>query len=329
MTLSQSAGVDIQQEGVVVSSAGYPLLSFGSWHIYTRMHFVDVCAQLDRVIDSGYGLFDIANYDVMTPRGDSISYSDIVFGRALHATGVKRDQYQVQTKIWLSRYPEVSIENQLDTLRVRTGIEYFDLINLGMFQLAENLTIDALVAEIGAMHRAGRIGGWGVTGWSAAAIREAHDIAAETGVVLPTLVQLKYGPSRRAVAEGEPFQQLFAETGIRLQSSDTLEGGVLLGNEPTRPIGTDQGNVRDQLLRTVPKFLTVAEEFGVSAATLGYAFAMSHPFIGNTLVGARGLTQVEEALSSVPLFQKHGVEIRSQLEFMWVDRGAVDVASWS
>lgn len=308
----------------------FPLLSFGSWHIYTRMHFIDVCAQLDRIIASGHGFFDIGNYDVMTPRGDSISYSDIVFGRALHSLNLDRSKYQIQTKIWLSDYPNTSIEKQLDTLFVRTGIEYFEIINLGMFQLAENLSMSDVVAEIGKLHAAGRIGGWSVTGWPADVLGEAHDIAASTGVVLPSFVQLKYGPSRRAVAEGAPFIELFERTGIRLQSSDTLEGGVLLGKtEPQRPIGTDQGNVRDKILASIADFARVAEEFGVAPATLGYAYALTHPYAGNALVGARGEQQTIEALAAADLFTSKAAEVRRAVEPFWADKGAVDVAAWS
>lgn len=306
-----------------------PALSFGSWQIFTRMHFAELCDQLVRTAEAGQAFYDIANYDGATPRGDSISHTDIVFGRAVTAAGLSRGDFLVQAKVWLIDFPNTSIAAQLDTLALRTGLDYLDFINVGMFQMVDDLPLDVLLAQIDDAYRAGRIGGWGVTGWAPAVVADAYDRAVARGMVLPSLVQLKYGPARRAVAEGAPFTEIFDRTGIRMQSSDTLEGGYLVGKTPERKIATDPGGVRERILGDVPRFHEVAAQFGVAPATLGYAFALTHPFVGNTLTGVRGLTQLEDALAAVPLAASSAAEIREQLAFMYADDGAVDVSAWS
>jgi L-glyceraldehyde 3-phosphate reductase len=316
-------------ESVSQYAPSVPKLSFGSWHIYSRMHFDDLCRQLVRAIESGHGFFDIGNYDGRTPRGDSIAHTDILFGRAMVAIGAARESYQVQTKVWLIDFPNRSLAEQLDTLHLRTGLDHFEYINLGMFQMAQGLDLDELLGQIDDLHRSGRIDGWGVTGWAPGVLADAHDRALAEGIVLPSLVQLKYGPSRRAVAEGQPFAELFARTDIWMQTSDTLEGGVILGKEPQRLVGTDMGNVRGEIIARVPRFLEVAADFGVHPATLGYAYALTHTATANALTGVRGLDQLETALAAPALAEKHGAELREALEFMWVDDGAVDVAAWS
>lgn len=322
----QSAGPDGLRS---LSGRALPPLSFGSWQIFSRMHFYDLVEQLQRTVEAGQASFDIANYDGSTPRGDTIAHTDILFGRALSVAGIPRDEVYLQAKVWLIDFPHTSIREQLDTLYARTQIERFDLINVGMFQMAQGLDLGELMEQIDELHREGRIAAWGVTGWAPGVLSDAWEQARLAGWLAPSLVQLKYGPARRAVAEGAPFAELFERTGITLQSSDTLEGGVLLGKTPERRIGTDMGEVRWRIEENVARFAAVAADFGVHAATLGYAYALTHPRAVNALAGARGVGQLAAALAAVPLAAAHGAEVRDAVEFMWADRGAVDVTAWS
>ena len=312
-----------------LSGAALPALSFGSWQIFSRMHFDDLVDQLRRTVAAGQGAFDIANYDGATPRGDTIAFTDILFGRALQVAGIAREDVFVQAKVWLIRFPELSLRAQLDVLEQRTQIERFDMINVGMFQMAQGLDLDELLGQIDGLHREGRIGGWSVTGWAPDVFEDAWRRCRANGWVEPRLVQLKYGPARRAVAEGDPWAGVFDRTGALLQTSDTLEGGVLLGKVPERRIGTDMGGVRGRIEQDVPRFAAVAADFGVHPATLGYAFALTHPRTANALTGVRGVAQLEAALAAGELARTRSAELRSAVDFMWADRDAVDVAAWS
>ena len=49
----------------------------------------------------------------------------------------------------------------------------------------------------------------------------------------------------------------------------------------------------------------------------------------SVLFGASSLTQLQENLGALALFQRHGGEIRDAVNDLWVDRGVVDPsASW-
>ena len=73
----------------------------------------------------------------------------------------------------------------------------------------------------------------------------------------------------------------------------------------------------------------VAERFDATPAQVEIAFCLSHPPVSNVLFGASSLTQLQENLGALALFQRHGGEIRDAVNDLWVDRGVVDPsASW-
>jgi aryl-alcohol dehydrogenase-like predicted oxidoreductase len=291
-----------------------PPLALGSWHVWDRVPFDDAVAIVRRALDSGVNLLDVGVYGGADGPG---SFTDVIVGRIVAASGVRRDAWLLAEKLWLDGWPAEPLAAQLDRALLRVGCDYADL---GMVaDVPPGTVMEALVGELAELVRVGKLRGWGVCNWRAAEVR-----AAEALGHAPALAQLKYSVCRRTVVEGEPYGAIFAG-GVLLQASDVLEGGILAGKaQPARPIGRDPGGVREEIVAAAPLLRTVAAELGASPARLAIAFCLANPATANVLVGTSSLEQLEDNLGALELLEREGAAtIRAAAEGLWVDRGAV------
>jgi L-glyceraldehyde 3-phosphate reductase len=302
------------------------VLSLGSWHIYDRMPFRDAVAMIRYAVNAGINLFDVGYYGGFRIDGAPVqeSYTDILFGRIIKAAGVARDEYVLSAKLWVNGYPGISFDDQLDNLLLRVDTDRADFAILGdLFGLT--LDYPRLVRDLGALVDKGKLGGWGVNNWSIADIRAVHQAATEAGVPGPQLAQFKYSVVRRSIPDGEPFQRLVDDTGITLEASDVLEGGILAGNlTPDRVIGKDPGGIRDNVTTAATKLAEIAATMDATAAQVAVAFCLTHPATTSVLFGASKLTQLVENIGAVELAEQRGEEIRTAVAGLWLDRDAVD-----
>ncbi|MFE6776257.1 aldo/keto reductase [Streptomyces sp. NPDC057702] len=297
------------------------VLSLGSWHTFDRMDFADAVAMVRYALDRGINLFDVGVYGLP---GKPPVFTDVLWGAIMRATGVARESYLASVKLWIEGFDARGFRPQLDNAFLRTGLDHADLVILGDLR-RDDVRLEDLVGDLAALTEAGLIRAWGVNNWSAANIHALRRIAAERGVPGPQIAQLKYSLARRSIPDGEPFAELFA-SGLSMQSSDVLEGGILAGRiAPTREIGRDPGSVREAIVATVPGITELAEKLATTPAQLAIAFTLSHPANVTTLVGASRLAQVQQNIEALDLLERVGAaELRSLVEPFWVDRGIVD-----
>jgi len=312
-----------------------PLFALGSWHTYDRMDFDETVRMLRRAVDGGVNLFDIGVYGrypqkfpLSNPRLGR-SWTDVIFARAMQAAGIPRSAYMVSEKMWLWAYPRLSIAEQLEHALLRLGSDYADFVMLG--DIEDDLDLNAIVEEVAALIKAGKLRWWGVNNWSAGELRKVHDHAAAHGLPRPCLAQLKYNVSRRSKPEDERWLKLFSETGIALQASDIFESGYFAGKmEVARAVARDVGEIRALIREAAPRFAALAGELGATPAQLSIAFCLAHPATANVLFGATSVAQLEENLGALAVRDRHGATIRERVEAFWFDRGLVDPASsWS
>lgn len=297
-----------------------PPLSLGSWHTWDRMDFADAVALARRAYDAGIDMFDVGYYNV-GPHVEG-SHTDVLFGRIIETAGVSRDQYLLCEKLWLWRYPDEPLDQQLDRALFRVGTDRTDLALVGDF--FGELDLPKLVTELAELVRAGRVGCWGVNNWAAADLRAALEFATAEGMPRPQFAQLKYSVCRRSIAQGRPYGELFTDFGLGLQASDVLEGGILAGNaEPSRRIGMDTGNIRDAIRAAAGELTRAAAEFDATPARLAVAYCLTDPNTVNVLFGASKAAQFEDNLAAVELAQRHGPAIRERLDGLWCDRDIV------
>lgn len=306
---------------VGTSDLDVSLLSLGSWHTYDRMDFADTVTMIRAAVDAGINLFDVGVYGMP---GKPPVFTDVIWGAAMRASGIPRDEYLVSAKLWIEGFGEQGFRPQLENAFLRAGYDVADLVILGDLR-RDDVALEDLVDDLTGLARAGLIRAWGVNNWSAGNVRRLREIAAERGVDGPQIAQLKYSISRRSIPDGEPFGELFAE-GFTMQASDVLEGGILAGNtNPSREIGRDPGGIREAITRSATGVVATAQGLGTTAARLAVAFTLTHPANVTTLFGASRMSQLEDNLAAVDLVRQVGAEeLRALVEPFWVDRGVVD-----
>ncbi|WP_380282709.1 aldo/keto reductase [Kitasatospora purpeofusca] len=295
-------------------------LSLGSWHTYDRMDFGDAVAMVRHAVDLGINLFDVAVYGIP---GQPPVFTDVLFSAIVRAGGLARADYLLSAKLWLEPYPQLSLRDQLANALLRAGVEHADLAVLGDIR-RDDLDLRAVAEELAELEKEGLIGCWGVNNWSATAIRTIREHARAAGSPGPQLAQLKYSPCRRAIPDGEPFAELFAE-GLSLQASDILEGGILAGRtSPAREIGRDPGGIRDRITEAAGSLAAVAADLGATPAQLCVAFALTHPATATVLFGASRMRQLTDNVGALALLERVGAErVRELVEPYWADRGVV------
>ncbi|MFE6612936.1 aldo/keto reductase [Amycolatopsis sp. NPDC057786] len=305
--------MDEKQNGLGFATSA---LSLGSWNTWDRMDFGDAVRLLRYAIDSGITLFDVAHYN-MGPHSEQ-SRTDLLFGEAVRAAGIKRDEYQLCGKLWLWDYPDTGFAEQLATSFDRVGVDRAEAVVVGDY--FERPDVPRIVTEVAEQIRLGRFDVWGVNNWQAADLDLALDFAAREGLPAPRFAQLKYSVVRRSMAEGRFYGAHFEAGRLTLQASDVFEGGVLLGKTPSREIGADPGGIRESIRAVATRVAAAAGDFGVSPSQLALAFCLAYGPVANVLFGVSRLAQLEDNLGAVALAASQGAEVRAALDDLWLDR---------
>lgn len=306
-----------------------PVFALGSWNIWDRMEPEERVALIRRAAEVGSAFFDVAYYN-MGPHAEA-SRTDLLFGEAIRAAGLARDDYRLCGKLWLWEYPQTGFAEQMDVSleRIRAGasgdsgatdVESFDTVVVGDF--FGDIDIAQVVRDAHAEIERGSFASWGVNNWSADALRLALDTAEAEGLTPPCFAQLKYGLVRRSMAEGEFYGRWFEEGRLALQASDLFEGGILVGKlSPQRKIGADVGGIRERIVAAYPEVERIAGELGATPAQLGIAFCLANPATANVLFGASSVRQFDDNLGALEVLDRVGAErIREATAGLWLDR---------
>lgn len=302
-----------------------PPLALGSWNTWDRMTGDEAIALIHPAVELDAGFFDVAYYN-MGPHAEN-SRTDILFGEALRASGVKRADIVLCGKLWLWDWPNQGFRAQLVESLDRAGLDRFDTLVVGDYLDAPD--IPRLVSAVNELIAEGLVDSWGINNWRIEHTREALAESAAQSAAGPAFAQLKYGIARRSMAEGDAYGPLFADGTLTLQASDVFEGGILAtGRMPQRKIGADVGGIRERIAAVYPEVARVAAEFGVTPAALGIAFCLANPATANVLFGASRVAQLEQNHAALALVRDHGAEVRAALAACWVDRDVRADGAW-
>ncbi|WP_349627227.1 aldo/keto reductase [Leifsonia sp. C5G2] len=304
-----------------------PVFALGSWNTWDRMAPDEAVALIRRAHEVGAAFFDVAHYD-MGPHAEN-ARTDLLFGEAVRAAGLGRDDYLLCGKLWLWEYPEKSFAGQLDVSLDRVGVDRADLVVVGDY--VGEVDVPRIVREVAEQIAAGRFDAWGVNNWAIRDVRTALETAEAEGLTPPTFAQLKYGLVRRAMAEGSHYGELFADGTLALQASDVFEGGILAGKlSPARKIGADVGGIRERIVAVYPEVERIAADLGATPTQLGIAFALAHPATANVLFGVSRLSQLEDNLGALELLDRVGAErLREATAGLWLDGAVAPDGTWA
>lgn len=307
------------------------VLSLGSWHTWDRAVFEEITVLLRRALDDGINHFDVGVYRSKGPTSiDPYDHpTDLIFAQAMRAIGAKENRdYDIGIKAWLSK-PEINVTEQVDNLLWRQGADSAKYVVLGDI-LYETNDYTELLRQLDGLKKAGKMRYWAVNNWSADQIQAINDQAIALGVDGPQFAQHKYSVCRRTIVEGAPFEALIAKTGISIQASDVMEGGLLFANDSSRIIAIDVGGIQNAIRAKRGALAEAARKLGATPAQVAVAYPLTNPHCCNVLFGARTLEQYNDNLGALSLLERAGPEaIKAAVADLWLDRDVDAAASWS
>jgi aryl-alcohol dehydrogenase-like predicted oxidoreductase len=283
-------------------------LALGSWRTFERITREQGVAVMTAAREAGIDFLDDARYDDDTGTAPiSTGYSEVVFGELFRASGWRREEVVIANKLWWQFWPGQDAAGELDASLARMGLDHLDLAYSE--KPPEGLTVDDVVAQVGALITSGKLRAWGLLNWSADLLAEAGRSAARQGVPMPVAVQLPYNLVRREAVEDPATIDALETSGASIVASATLAGGALSGK-----YASDTANGRLEKERDDPKHaaaLAAAHELTLLGAQLdappaqlAIAFALTHPNVASVLFGATTPRQIQENVAAARLAER-------------------------
>ncbi|MEO5722902.1 MAG: aldo/keto reductase [Ilumatobacteraceae bacterium] len=299
--------------GLQVSSIALGTMMFGSWGNTD----VDECVRMfDRALDSGITLFDTADmYDA--------GASEEILGQALRVKRSQpaRDRVVLATKCGnpMSDDPAQRglsrrwIHQACDDSLRRLGVEHIDLYQ--MHRPDPSTPVAETLGAFDELIKAGKIGAYGTSTFTAAQLQEMFATAASLNVPAPTSEQPPYSALARGV-EAEVLP-LCRANDVGVIAWAPLNGGWLTGKyqvvagAPAGALSADSRAARkgehfdhrDEAMRTrkltlVDALIKVAAGAGLTLKQMALGFVLDDPAITAAIIGPRTLAQLDDLLGN-------------------------------
>jgi voltage-dependent potassium channel beta subunit len=285
------------------------VLSFGSWVSFGPQLAGDRAREcLAAAYEGGVNFFD--NAEVYS-RGRS----ETIMGEAIAALGWPRHSYVISSKYFWGIEDSINTKNTLNrkyllqavegSLR-RLKLDFLDLIFC--HRPDPDTPIEETVRAMSDIVSSGRAVYWGTSEWSAAAIREAWDIADRHHLHKPVMEQPEYNLFERHKVE-EEYADLYDSIGLGLTVWSPLASGLLSGKyldgipEGSRATLRGYEWLRERLTdaganRQVRELREIADELGVTLSQLSLAWCAKNPHVSTVITGASRVEQVHENLGA-------------------------------
>ncbi|HWH00105.1 MAG TPA: aldo/keto reductase family protein [Pilimelia sp.] len=286
------------RSGLIVSE-----ISYGNWITHGSQVEEDAATACVRAaLDVGITTFDTADVYAATR-------AEEVLGRAL--AGERREGLEIFTKVYWPTGPGRNdrglsrkhiMESINGSLR-RLQTDYVDLYQAHRYDFATPL--EETMTAFADLVRAGKVLYIGVSEWTAAQIRAAHELAVELRVPLVSN-QPQYSMLWRVIeAEVIPTSE---ELGLSQIVWSPIAQGVLSGKylpgqpPPAGSRATDEKSgagfiarfMTDEVLSTVQRLRPLAEQAGLSMAQLAIAWVLQNRNVASAIVGASRPEQVHD-----------------------------------
>lgn len=314
-----------------LGSSGLQLsaLSFGAWVTFGRQ--VNRGAARDLLacaFDHGVNYFDNAETY-------AAGLAETIMGDVLVDLRFPRDAFCVSSKVFFGAVAEpkptqrgLSRKHVMDACHQalqRLRVDYLDCFFCHRADpetpIAETVwTMDTLI-------RQGKILYWGTSEWPAAAIREAHAVAAKHNLHAPVMEQPQYNLLHRERVEVE-YAPLYDAFGMGTTIWSPLSSGLLTGKYADGiPEGSRLALPGYEWLRgrfesvegranaaKVAKLLPIARELGVSPAQFAIAWCLKNPHVSTVMLGATSRAQLEENLGALDVVAKFDDAVMQSIE---------------
>lgn len=303
------------------------VLSFGSWVSFHKQIDDSVADELMGIAyDNGVNFFD--NAEVY-----ALGESENMMGRVMKKKNWDRTSYTISSKVFFGWRGKENKPNQTGLSRKhvteacnealkRLQTDYLDLYFC--HRPDKNTPIIETVWTMHNLIQQGKILYWGTSEWSGVEIMEAHRVAAQHGLIGPSVEQPQYNLLERNKMENE-FLMVFKTVGMGTTIWSPLTSGLLSGkyNEGI-PEGSRFGLtgfdwlkdrwMKDDLLKKVKGLAALAKELGISMAELSIAWCIKNPNVTTAILGATRKEQLLENLKALDTVSKLDTVVMQKIE---------------
>jgi aryl-alcohol dehydrogenase-like predicted oxidoreductase len=319
MEYRQLGSSDLQVSALALGS-----MTFGEQNTETDAH-----AQLDYAIARGVNFIDTAEMYPVAPRAETVNRTESYIGNWLKQQ--QRDKLILATKIagpargfsWIRGTPRINREHltaAIDGSLRRLQTDYVDLYQIHwpdryvpMFgstsydvtQERDTTPIAEQLQVLAELIQAGKVRHIGLSNETPWGVSEFVRIAEQLGLPKIISVQNAYHLMNRTFESG--LAEVCHHTNVGLLAYSPLAFGHLSGKYLTDPNakgritlfpGFGQRYNKINVPPAVKEYVRIAQEAGLSPATMALAFARTRWFTGSVIVGATTLEQLKENLDS-------------------------------
>ena len=203
----------------------------------------------------------------------------------------------------------------------RLGVEYLDLYFCHRFD--PDTPVDEIVQTMNILIQQGKILYWGTSEWQAAQVMQAYAVAAQQGLIPPTMEQPQYNMFHRRRVELD-LSPLCKEYGLGLTTWSPLAYGILSGKynegipEGSRAALTDMAWIRDRItperISIVRQLTALAQELDITTAQLAIAWLLRRKEVSSVITGATRLEQLDENLGAAEAEEQMTEDVLEQIE---------------
>jgi aryl-alcohol dehydrogenase-like predicted oxidoreductase len=306
---------------VVVSSLCIGTMTFGSQCDEPTSHAI-----METAWNAGIDFFDAAEIYPVPPSKESVGLTEKYVGKWLQTK--PRDAVIIATKVtgpghgWFTP-PVRNGRTALDRRQIlracdeslkRLKTDYIDLYQTHWPD--HGMPYDESLRAMEELQQAGKIRVAGCSNETCWGLMKSLWTSEKQSLLRTETVQNNFSLiNRRCESE---LAQVCRREGISLLPYSPLGGGVLTGKyleeNPPGARFTDyleNGGERQQrmakrfvnarTLETVRRLMPLAEELGISVATLAVAWSAQHDFVASSIIGATSVSQLEELLQAKDL----------------------------
>jgi voltage-dependent potassium channel beta subunit len=315
------------------------VLSFGSWVTFHKQIEDNKADELmGMAYDAGINFFDNAE-------GYAGGESELMMGRILKKKQWDRTSYVLSSKVYFGLHGKNNKPNQHGLGRKhiveachaaisRMQTDYLDLYFC--HRPDTNVPIEEVVWTMHNLILQGKILYWGTSQWSGAEIMEAHRVAQQYGLIGPVMEQPQYNMFERFKME-QDYLPVFKNVGLGTTIWSPLAAGFLTGKylegipDDSRLAieGFDWLKNRwlqEEKIAKLKKLVALADEIGVSMASLAIAWTIANPHVTTAILGATKPQQLTDNLQALEVWKMLNPEIMGWIEDILQNKPFLDLA---
>jgi voltage-dependent potassium channel beta subunit len=270
--------------------------------------------------------------------------SELMMGRVLKQKNWERSSYVVSSKAYFGLRGKDNKPNQHglsrkhlfeachDALK-RLQLDYLDLFYC--HRPDPNVPIEEVVWTMHNLIQQGKVLYWGTSQWSAAEIMEAHKVAQQYHLVGPTVEQPQYNMFERFKME-QDYLPVFRSVGLGTTIWSPLAAGFLTGKylneipEGSRLSMDTFKWLRERWLQEgkiekLKQLVKLADELGVSMASLAIAWTIKNPYVTTAILGASKKEQLTENLKALDALKVLTPEVMDTVEAILQNKPILDL----